>query len=178
MRLINLNIFIFIAFLWFGSLVDVSNSFAVDNDAFNNSGLKVPRFVSLSKDKTNVRSGPGKQYPIKWVVIRRSLPVEIILERENWRKIKDHEGQEGWVFRTLLSGKRTAIISGDSNAKIYEKPSGNNDNKSRILVELEPSVNVSVDRCFEAWCNVNVFGFSGWIERKSLWGVYEQENFN
>ncbi len=178
MRLINLKLFIFISLFCLGGLFLSSNSLAEDNKIFSNTGLPLPRFVSLAKNETNVRAGPGQKYPIRWVVNRKSLPVEVILEYDNWRKIKDHEGQEGWVFRTLLSGKRTAVIIGNANIPMYEKPFEDNDKKSRISIKLEPSVNVLVKECSGRWCSINVSGFSGWIERKSLWGVYEHENFN
>ncbi len=179
MRLINLKIFAFILFFCFAGVFLPSNSFAAgSNEIFSNSGLKLPRFVSLSKNETNVRAGPGQKYPIKWVLNRKYLPVEVILEYDNWRKIRDYEGQEGWVYRTLLSGKRTAIILGDKNAEIYKKPFDVDDKNSRVIIKLEPLVNVFVEECKGRWCAIKVSGFFGWIERKSLWGVYEHENFN
>ena len=98
-----------------------SDSCAAEKNAiFSNSGLELPRFVSLAENKTNVRAGPGKKYPIKWVLNRKSLPVEVILEFDHWRKIIDHEGQSGWVFHALLSGKRTGIIIGSDPVPAYE----------------------------------------------------------
>lgn len=145
---------------------------------FHTSGLPLPRFVSLGKEKVFVRSGPGDKYPIKWILQRKSLPVEIVLEYDNWRKIKDYEGQEGWVFHSMLSGKRTAIATGEENIPVYEKPFTDPAQKTRVIAYLEPYVVSQINECEGAWCELDSLGFSGWVERKSLWGVYENENFD
>ena len=75
------------------------------------SGLPVPRFVSLKSDKVNVRAGPTKDHDVAWVYNRAGLPVEVTAEFENWRRIRDWEGAEGWVYHSLLSGRRTALVA-------------------------------------------------------------------
>ncbi|HEY4981694.1 MAG TPA: SH3 domain-containing protein, partial [Pseudolabrys sp.] len=65
------------------------------------SGLPVPRFVSLKSDRVNVRSGPNKDQDVRWVYTRAGMPVEITAEFENWRRIRDWEGAEGWVYHSL-----------------------------------------------------------------------------
>ena len=154
------------------------DSYANNNDIFKSSGLPLPRFVSLANNKTNVRAGPGRKYPIKWVVNRKSLPVEVILEFDNWRKIRDHEGQEGWVFHSLLSGKRTAIIRGENPVYAYENPPLTNGKKPRISMSLESFVVVDIEECKGGWCKILTSGYSGWVKIKSLWGVYESENID
>ena len=79
------------------------------------SGLPVPRFVSLKSDKVNVRAGPTKDHDVAWVYGRAALPVEVTAEFENWRRIRDWEGAEGWVYHSLLSGKRTALVAPSKN---------------------------------------------------------------
>src|SRR6185437_12015887 len=74
------------------------------------SGLPIPRFVSLKSDKVNVRGGPNRDQEVRWVYTRAGMPVEITAEFENWRRIRDWEGSEGWVYHSLLSGKRTAVV--------------------------------------------------------------------
>jgi len=81
-----------------------------DSSAFRSTELPLPRFVSLRSDKVFMRFGPGKQYPIKWVYERKWLPVEIILEFDTWRKIRDHAGEEGWVHQSLLSDRRETAL--------------------------------------------------------------------
>src|SRR6187551_1397129 len=75
------------------------------------SGLPIPRFASLRSDQVNVRTGPGPRYPIDWVFKRQAMPVEIVAEYENWRKIRDWQGATGWVLQSLLTGKRSFIIA-------------------------------------------------------------------
>ena len=74
------------------------------------SGLPVPRFVSLKTDRVNVRGGPDKDHDVTFIYTRVGWPVEITAEFENWRRIRDSDGSEGWVYHSLLSGKRTAVV--------------------------------------------------------------------
>ena len=152
--------------------------YAAEKNVYSNSGYALPRFVSLANEQTNVRSGPGQKYPVKWVINRKSLPVEVILEFDHWRKIKDHEGEEGWVFHTLLSGKRTAIIMAKETIPAYKKPISSKDEKSIISIYLEPFVIADIQECEDTWCKITASGYTGWVERKSLWGVYETENID
>src|SRR5215217_1138160 len=87
------------------------------------SGLPLPRFVSLKSDRVNVRGGPTKDHDVTWVFTRAGLPVEITAEFENWRRIRDWEGSEGWVYHSLLSGRRTGVVtpkSKDELVPLYE----------------------------------------------------------
>src|SRR3569832_793597 len=74
------------------------------------SGLPIPRVGSLKSDRVNVRGGPNKDQDVRWVYTRAGMPVEVTAEFENWRRIRDWEGAEGWVYHSLLSGKRTAVV--------------------------------------------------------------------
>ena len=74
--------------------------------AATDSGLPVPRFVTLRADKVNVRAGPGARYPVEWVFERKGMPVEIVAEFDTWRKVRDIQGTEGWVHQNLLSSRR------------------------------------------------------------------------
>src|SRR5687768_4394476 len=96
------------------------------------SGLPVPRYVSLKADKVNMHIGPAKHYETKWVYQRAGLPVEITAEFENWRRIRDSDGTEGWVYHSLLSGRRTGVViakSKDDLVSLYEKA----DSKSAVV---------------------------------------------
>ena len=88
--------------------------------------LPLPRFASLKTDRVNLREGPSKDHATKWVYERAGLPVEITAEFEIWRKVRDSEGVEGWVLHSLLSGRRTALVTPNKkgeNSKIYIRPS-------------------------------------------------------
>src|SRR6266436_4186868 len=86
----------------------VTSGFTAKDSVVSTSGLPVPRYVSLKSDHVNVRAGPTKDNDVAWVYTRSGLPVEITAEFENWRRVRDSEGAEGWVYHSLLSGRRTA----------------------------------------------------------------------
>jgi SH3-like domain-containing protein len=138
------------------------------------SGLPVPRFVSLKADRVNVRGGPDKDHDVAWIYTRVGLPVEITAEFENWRRVRDSDGTEGWVYHSLLSGKRTATVQLKSKtdlAPIYAKP----DAKSAVTAQLQVGVLGTVKHCTGKWCQIAGDGFDGWIEQNELWGVYPDE---
>ena len=140
------------------------------------SGLPVPRFVSLKSDRVNVRGGPAKDHEVTWVYTRSGLPVEITAEYENWRRIRDWEGAEGWVYHSLLSGRRTALIAAKPKAATDLIPLHESaDPGSRVTARLEAGVLGSVKRCNDNWCRILGEGFDGWIEQERLWGVYPNE---
>lgn len=140
------------------------------------SGLPVPRFVSLKSDRVNVRGGPAKDHEVSWVFTRSGLPVEITAEYENWRRIRDWEGAEGWVYHSLLSGRRTGLISSHAKAGVEPIPLHEAGNpESRVVARLEAGVLGAVKRCSGKWCRIAGDGFDGWIEQERLWGVYPNE---
>jgi SH3-like domain-containing protein len=140
------------------------------------SGLPVPRFVSLKSDRVNVRGGPTKDHDIAWMFTRSGLPVEVTAEFDNWRRIRDWEGAEGWVYHSLLSGKRTAIVAASRKQRedllsLY----GNADNQSAVIARLQPGVLGQVKKCTGSWCRMVGNGFDGWVQQERLWGVYPNE---
>ena len=138
------------------------------------SGLPLPRFVSLKTDKVQMRNGPNKNQEVKWVYQRAGLPVEITAEFENWRRIRDVDGADGWVYHSLLSGRRTGVVtakSKDDLIPLRDKP----EDKGAVAAQLRPGVLASVKRCSAAWCRVQGQGFDGWIRQERLWGVYPNE---
>jgi SH3-like domain-containing protein len=147
---------------------------AAKDSAMTTSGLPVPRYVSLKSDHVNVRAGPTKDNDVAWVYTRSGLPVEITAEFENWRRVRDSEGAEGWVYHSLLSGRRTAVITmknKDDLASLYERA----DASSAVNARLQAGVVAQVKHCAAGWCHVTGNGFDGWIEQQRLWGVYADE---
>ena len=134
--------------------------------------LPVPRFVTLGTDEVNVRTGPGLRYPIKFIFNKEGFPVEIIKEFDVWRQIGSRDGDEGWVHKSLLSGKRAVIITGHIQT-LFKSP----DNGTKPVVRLEPGVIAILDRCDNEWCYLSVASYKGWMKRESLWGVYPDEKF-
>jgi SH3-like domain-containing protein len=139
--------------------------------------LPIPRYVSLKSDRVNLREGPSKDHRTSWVFQRAGLPVEITAEFETWRKIRDSEGAEGWVLHSLLSGRRTALISPSRKAdsiELFTKPG----NRTDAIARLQAGVVGSVRACDGAWCRIFGEGFNGYIEQQNLWGVYPGEKFD
>src|SRR5271163_2071582 len=136
--------------------------------------LPMPRFASLKTDRVNLREGPSKDHATKWVYERAGLPVEITAEFEIWRKVRDSEGVEGWVLHSLLSGRRTALVTPNKkgeNSKIYARASAS----AELAATLQAGVIVNVRNCDGSWCLVDGDGFKGYIEQVKLWGVYPDE---
>jgi SH3-like domain-containing protein len=139
-------------------------------------GLPLPRFVSLKSDNVNVRRGPGQEYDIAFTFVRAGLPVEITQEFDTWRKIRDSDGAEGWVFHSLLSGERTALVAPWEQGGPFPARRSS-DSQAEIVLYFEPRVIAKVEECTGTWCLVSVGGRNGWIEQERLWGVYPDEAF-
>ena len=133
------------------------------------SGLALPRFVSVRANEVNVRTGPGVRYPIDWVFVRRDMPVEIVGEYGAWRHIRDWQGTSGWVHMSMLSGKRTVILS---DLLTLRDSAGQH---APPVARAEPGVIGELLECNRRWCRIEIGGHRGWIERSGVWGVYPNE---
>ena len=144
-------------------------------------GLPVPRYVSLKTDRVNLREGPSKDHRTAWVFQRAGLPVEITAEYETWRRIRDAEGTEGWVLHSLLSGRRTALITPRNRGEEAPLPLLERaDERAEVVAKLQPGVIANVKSCSGAWCRVIVVlpgapDVDGFIRQERLWGVYPNE---
>jgi SH3-like domain-containing protein len=157
-----------------GMLTGVAHAAGGDTPTGSVSGLPVPRFVSLKSDKVNVRSGPNKDQEVRWVYTRAGMPVEVTAEFENWRRIRDWEGAEGWVYHSLLAGKRSAVVVPslkDDLVPLFEKADG----ESAVVARLQSGVLGQLKSCNGLWCEFSGKDFSGWIKQERLWGAYPNE---
>lgn len=147
-------------------------------------GLPLPRFVSLKFAETNLRKGPGAKYPIVWTYKVRGYPFEVTAEFENWRRLRDIDGSEGWVHENLISGSRNVIIT-DNN---YQLPNEELAKRSRELVifrypdensypmlRAEVGVMGKIKSCDRDWCKIKIEDSTGWVRKSNLWGVYSEE---
>ena len=131
----------------------------------NVNAYEVKKFLSLKNSEVNVRSGPSKEYPIKFIYKKKFLTVEILDSWANWKKVKDFNGNSGWIHVSLLSGKKTAINKIKDSViftsdTIYSKP----------LVRVDRGRLLFIKKCKINWCKVNSGNYLGWIKKKSLWG--------
>jgi SH3-like domain-containing protein len=141
------------------------------------SGLPLPRFVSLKTDRVNVRRGPTRDQSVSFIFQRVGLPVEVTAEFENWRRVRDAEGSDGWVLQNLLSGRRTATVAPWSKEKTVALLA-HADRDSIAVAMLEPGVLASIKACAGDWCRIAGSGFDGWIEQDKLWGTYPGESID
>src|SRR5919206_535976 len=115
-------------------------------------GLPVPRYVSLKTDRVNLREGPSKDHRTVWVYQRAGLPVEIVAEYETWRRIRDSEGTEGWVLHSLLSGRRTALVTPWTKGDVQPVPLFERaDERAETVAKLQPNVIANVKQCTGTW---------------------------
>jgi SH3-like domain-containing protein len=140
------------------------------------SGLPLPRFVSLKSGRVNSRVGPGVNYAVEWLYTKPGLPMEIIQEYDNWRKVRDSDGAEGWVNQSLLSGKRTAIAAPwqknkDALITMLAKP----EDGAKVVAAVQPGAIGQVHSCDGDWCEMSFGGHSGWVSQAQLWGAYPGE---
>lgn len=142
------------------------------------SKLPLPRYVSLKASRVNLRIGPGRDYPVSWLYLKAGLPVEVIQEYDRWRRIRDSEGTEGWVYYSLLSGHRTSIAAPWLKGKatmidIYKSPATD----APLVARLEPGVISPVSECTAGWCAVEIADRAGFVRQQEIWGVYPDETF-
>jgi SH3-like domain-containing protein len=140
--------------------------------AIKGTGLPLPRYVSLRAGEVNLRTGPGVQYPVDWVYLRRNLPMEIIAEYGTWRKVRDWQGTQGWVHQSMVGPRRTFIVIGETRT-IRRK----NDPKSGPVAKIEAGVVGKLLSCpdLDGWCRVEAAGHQGWLRRVEFWGVLRNE---
>ncbi len=136
----------------------------------SDSGLPLPRFVSLKTAEANVRRGPSRTHRVDWLYTRRDLPLMVTGEYEHWRRVEDSEGQGGWVFYTLLSGVRTVVVQQDMTP-MRSNPQPN----AREVALLETGVVAHIMECEPAWCRLSIDGERGWVNRSALWGLLPNE---
>ncbi len=132
--------------------------------------LPIPRFVSMKAAEGNVRRGPSLSHRIDWVFKHRYMPLQIVAEYGNWRRVIDREGAGGWMHYTLLSGVRTVRVDTDM-VELHKLP----DVTSPISARTERGVIARLGRCDTTWCQITANGSKGWARRDDLWGLMPGE---
>jgi SH3-like domain-containing protein len=131
------------------------------------SRLPVPRWVSLKFNEVNARSGPGDDYPAVWTYRAKGLPVQVIEETREWRKVCDPDGGSAWIHRRTTIGVRTVFHRG---AQLLPLRSGPKDN-AHVNALLAVRGIARLDKCEKGWCLVEVGHDKGWARASSLWGL-------
>lgn len=134
---------------------------------------KTPYFLSLKNETTNMREGPSENNRIKWVYHRKGLPVEVIASYDVWRRVRDMDGEVGWIHTALLSRERTVVIHGKADAPVRVGA----DTKADVVAEAKPGAIGQVRHCGVFVCQVKFAGAEGWVDRNRLWGINDGEQF-
>lgn len=134
------------------------------------SGQPVPRWLSLKSDEVRARYGPGLDYRILWEYRVRDLPVQVIAETAEWRKICDPDGAVAWVHRSVVSSRRSVMNRSDAEIGIYARRS----DTSPLRARLSPHALVAVEDCEEGWCEVRAGRRKGWVRQSQVFGTQER----
>jgi Uncharacterized protein conserved in bacteria len=121
-------------------------------------------FLSLKKNKVNVRYGPSLESPIKFIYKKINLPIKQIDKKENWRRIIDSKNNSGWIHWSQLKPINSVILLKDKI--LFKKPS----NFSRPLANIKQGRVLVVKKCDDDWCKVQTENLKGWVDNKNLWG--------
>ena len=160
---------IVIAFISIIIFSQVSNA-----DIGKETGLEIPRYVSLKSNDANIRVGPSKNYPIEIKYIKKNYPLKVLEEYEDWRKVEDFHKNFGWIHKSLISGIRTGIVlsNDNKNIKLLNTLNGN------VIGEIGRGNIVFLEKCKIDWCLVSFGNYRGWIDKKNIWGIKEKEIIN
>ncbi len=177
-RLNNMNIYIHNSkvvlyastFMIFSLIINSENALSNTNEikaSINGSGLKIPRMVSLKNSLSYMRSGPGKEFPVKFELKQKGYPLKVIAEFNNWRKVITSSKISGWIHTQLLSSFRTGLVTRTCFLKSI--PS----NSSNSIAKLLPNLLINVKKCNEEWCKIEIIKkkkYVGWVQKANIWG--------
>lgn len=133
-------------------------------------GLPLPRYVSLKSNEGRARRGPNRSHRVDWIYTLRDMPLRVTAEFEHWRRVEDHEGQGGWMHYSLLSGVRTALVMAEM-VPMRSQPREN----AHEVAYLEQGVVARIMSCDPVWCRLRVDNLRGWVAREALWGIDPHE---
>ena len=149
----------------------INTSFA--NNFGTETGLEIPRYVSLKSNDSNIRVGPSINYPILIKYIAKNYPLKVVEEYDEWRKVVDFKDKEGWIHKSLIKGERNGIIISKSknNINVLNTVGG------KIIGEVEIDTIVLLSKCKKEYCLIIKGNHKGWVNKKNIWGVKSNEIF-
>lgn len=128
---------------------------------------EVPYWAAIKAAKLNMRAGPGRDFPVRWVYRREGLPLKVVRVHEGWRLVRDPAGDEGWVTANLLTRDRGGLVVGEGLAAIRAAPSDG----AKVKWNAEPGVVGRLGDCDAGWCAFDVAGRKGHVRADRLWGA-------
>jgi len=140
---------------------------AADAPRVTPSGLEVPRYVSLKYDRINARNGPDEAHRLLWVYRAKGLPVQVVAETREWRRICDPEGGLSWVHKRVTDGRRTVMRIQPAPLALLASPRDG----ARISAWLRGRSTANLDKCEKGWCRLKAEGSRGWARESEIWGA-------
>ena len=137
------------------------------------SAEQFPRFGSFKSAETFMREGPSASSRIKWVYHHKGLPVEVLAQYDVWRRVRDSDGEIGWVHAAMLSKERTALVTGTGYASMRAEEKYQSD----VVAEVQPGAIGELRSCTHLACKVTFGDTTGWVDRSRLYGIYVAETF-
>ena len=135
--------------------------------------LAEAKYEAFRYGKIKMHTGPGKQYPVSWVYMRKSLPVKVVATYDVWRKVVDPDNTTGWVQETMLSEKRTVMVIGKQGTLRHDPA-----DTSAAVAMADLGTIAQVQSCASAWCHVKFTDYEGWMHQDGLWGTAANESFD
>jgi SH3-like domain-containing protein len=130
------------------------------------SGFPVPRFVTLKSGEVNARNGPGEDHRILWVWRVRGMPLEVVAESRDWRKVRGPDGATAWVKKQLVDGGRSVIRTRPGDLPLRAEPRGD----SRIVAYLRSGAVAAQLKAEKGWSRLQAGGVRGWAPQSEVWG--------
>jgi SH3-like domain-containing protein len=134
------------------------------------SGDPVPRWIALGAKEVNARQGPGRDYKILWQYRAKNLPVQVIAETHEWRKICDPDGAIAWIHRSVATRRRSVFNPETTELGVR----ANRSDMAPLRARLQPRSVVSLDACKDGWCRVQAHRVKGWVRADSVFGTAER----
>jgi SH3-like domain-containing protein len=131
------------------------------------SQMEVPRYVSLKYGEVNARVGPDEDHRILWAYRSKGLPVQVVAETREWRRICDPEGNLSWVLKRMVDGRRTAMRVQPTPLALHAQPKAG----AKVTAYLAGRSTANLDRCEKGWCRLKADGESGWAPESEIWGA-------
>ena len=140
------------------------------NERVTPSGLAVPRYVTLKFDPVNARAGPGDDHRLLWVYHAKGLPVQIIAETADWRRICDPDGSQSWVHKRSVDGRRAGMRLQATPLALHAQPR----DSAAVIAYLAPRAVAGLDKCQKGWCRLRAGQSEGWVAQDQVWGANER----
>ena len=141
--------------------------------AFAAASAPQPYFVSIKVDEAYMREGPSDMHRVKWIYRRKGLPLEVIATFDVWRRVRDMDGEVGWMHMALLTRDRTAVVTQGPEAEVFAR----DDTTSQVLAHAQAGAIGRLLGCGVLNCQVEFTGAEGWIARQRLWGIHSGDEY-